>query len=92
MTEQIEKTLDFLRTRKRAYEAAFGAKDSVLRRDFEKFCRANASCFNPDPRLHAVLEGRREVWLRIAQHLDNTPEELAALYGAAVIDNSGGQE
>lgn len=30
-----------------------------------RFCRGNASAFHADPRIHALLEGRREVLLLI---------------------------
>jgi hypothetical protein len=30
--------------------------------------------------MHAVLEGRREVWLRITRHLNLTTEQLYAIY------------
>jgi hypothetical protein len=73
--------LDFLRNRKRDYQHALitpaGARVLI---DLAKFCRANETCFHTDARLHAVLEGRREVWLRIQQHLHLTPEQLAAIY------------
>jgi len=37
--------------------------------DLARFCRANESTFHADPRTHALLEGRREVWLRICGFL-----------------------
>lgn len=37
--------------------------------DLARFCRAGESTFHPDARVHAVLEGRREVWLRIQKYL-----------------------
>lgn len=71
----------FIGRRRTAYvktftSTAFG--DEVLR-DLAVFCRANQTCFNPDPRIHAVAEGRREVWLRIQNHLNLTEEQLFAL-------------
>ena len=54
----------------------------IVLSDLAKFCRAYDSSFHPDPRMHAVIEGRREVWLRIAQYLQLTPEEI---YGLHVI-------
>ena len=33
--------------------------------DLNRFCRVNASAFDADPRIHALIEGRREVALRI---------------------------
>lgn len=44
--------------------------------DLAKFCRANETTFVKDDRLSAVLEGRREVWLRIQQYLNLTVDEL----------------
>jgi hypothetical protein len=51
--------------------------------DLAEFCRANESCFHEDPRMHAALEGRREVWLRIQEHIHaarrlGAPEGLPA--------------
>ena len=48
--------------------------------DLAKFCRAHTSTFNPDPRIHAQLEGRREVWLRIQEAIQLSPDELLALH------------
>ena len=44
-----------------------------------KFCRANESCWDDDPRKHAALEGRREVWLLINRYLNLSADELARL-------------
>lgn len=84
----IEQTLSFLRNRKRGYQHTFntpGGREVLA--DLAKFCRANQSTFHSDPRIHAALEGRREVFLRIAQHLNLTGEELFALYN----NPTGGQ-
>lgn len=80
--EKVQRAFDFLRRRSVDYRLAFGqpAGQQVLI-DLAKFCRANHTCFHEDPRMHAVLEGRREVWLRIQNHLNLTPEQLLALYG-----------
>jgi hypothetical protein len=78
-----EAALSFLRERKRSYQQACGSETTLLMmQDLARFCRADRSCFDPDPRIHAGLEGRREVWLRIQEHLNKTPEQLAELYGA----------
>lgn len=50
-------------------------------RDLAKFCRANDTTFHSDPRLHAVLEGRREVFLRIIKHLKLDSEQFLNAYG-----------
>ncbi|MEO2141048.1 MAG: hypothetical protein ABGX63_02585 [bacterium] len=71
--------IDFLRHRGQAYTRLFqGVHSEVVLADLAKFCRANESTFNPDPRLEGVLQGRREVWLRIANHLNLTEDELQA--------------
>jgi hypothetical protein len=47
----------------------------VVMRDLARFCRANRACIvygqngHIDPIASAVVQGRREVWLRIAEHL-----------------------
>ena len=89
--------LEPLRQRKAAYQIMFGndfgrLKTNLVEQDLVRFCRAETSCFDPDPRKHAVLEGRREVWLRIQQHLTMTPEALALLYGAALSVTEGREE
>jgi len=73
--------LDFFKFRKRDYRLTFApeAGQNVLA-DLAVFCRAAETCYHDDPRKHAVLEGRREVWLRIQNHLNLTPEQLYVLY------------
>lgn len=77
-----EQFVRFIHSRKIAYCTVFGpdtpAHKAVLE-DLARFCRANTSTFHSDPRLHAVLEGRREVWLRIQNHLNLTPAQLCSL-------------
>jgi hypothetical protein len=76
-------TLDYLRERKAAYQLTFaGPHSERVMADLKRFCRAEATCFNADPRIHAVLEGRREVFLRIQEHMNLGLEDLATLYGA----------
>jgi hypothetical protein len=75
--------LDLIKQRSVAYNQTFGEKNRYAHyvlKDLARFCRANESTFNPDPRAHAVLEGRREVWLRIQEHLNLTPEQVYALH------------
>ena len=78
--EFIDKARSLLRTRKRAYQLTFNGPiaDNVLT-DLARFCRANETAFHPDPRVHAMLEGRREVWLRIQSHLNLPEDKLWAL-------------
>ena len=73
----LNPTFDFLRARQRAYQQTFsGPVQETVLQDLAKFCRATESTFHADPRVHAILEGRREVWLRIQQHLGLTEQEL----------------
>lgn len=78
----FDQARDFLQRRRTAYLRTFSNPmgEEVLA-DLAKFCRAHASTFHTDPRAHALAEGRREVFLRIAQHLRLTDEELWKLYG-----------
>lgn len=83
-SEAIERAKGFLHKRKSLYCNVFD-KESVAAQavlaDLSKFCRANESCFHEDPRAHAVLEGRREVFLRISHHLELDQDALWKLYG-----------
>lgn len=73
----IEKAQHFLFGRQKAYQTIFsGPVAEKVLTDLAQFCRANQSTFHPDPRVHALMEGRREVWLRIQNHLKLTPEQL----------------
>lgn len=62
--------------RARHYRALFMDEDGDLSihgqkvlADLGRFCRANSSTFHPDARTHALLEGRREVILRLLSFL-----------------------
>lgn len=80
---EIQHLSAFLGERQRAYLLAFGevAGKAVLV-DLAKFCRADRTCVIPGDRDRTyVLEGRREVYLRIRDHLDRTTEELVEKYG-----------
>jgi len=75
---------DFLINRQRAYRLVFNPDNQFTRvvlKDLARFCRASESTFDADPRLHAVKEGRREVFLRIAKHLDLDTKDFLKLYG-----------
>lgn len=66
-----------------AYNQVFDPKNQYTKavlRDLAHFCRAHETTFNSDPRLHAVLEGRREVWLRIQEQLKLSIDEIYELH------------
>lgn len=74
---------EFLLQRRIAYNQIFDRNNrftEVVLADLANFCRANQSTFNTDPSVQALLEGRREVWLRIQHHLKLTEEEMWDLY------------
>lgn len=73
----ITKALDFLRSRTQAYRFAFdGINGEKVLDDLAAFCRAHESTFHSDPRVEGIMQGRREVWLRITRHLNMTDKEL----------------
>jgi hypothetical protein len=80
----IKEAKGYLARRRTAYVKTFDGtfSDEVLQ-DLAKFCRAHESTFHPDPRVHAALEGRREVWLRIEQHLKLSDEDLWRIFAGA---------
>lgn len=83
MSDLVERAREFLFKRRRAYQRVLDKNNKdveLILRDLSKFCRAHETTHNPDQRLSAVLEGRREVWLRIQQHLNLTEDELWSLY------------
>jgi hypothetical protein len=77
----VSETLDRLMARKKAYQ---GIPQDVLD-DLAGFCRAERTCWAEDARLHALLEGRRETYLRIQEHLQLTPEDLLVLYSGGEL-------
>ncbi len=82
--DKIQKIRDAIRSRTTAYTQVFDRNNKytdVVLKDLAKFCRANETTFKEDARLHAVLEGRREVYLRICHHLKLTADELIELFG-----------
>jgi len=72
-----------LTTRKRNYQGAFkGVDGDAVLEDLATFCRADRSTFHMNARLEGVLQGRREVWLRITKHLNLTPNELVRYFNS----------
>lgn len=78
------KAQQFVAARRTDYVQTFNTPhgEKVLE-DLAKFCRAHETTFHTDPRVHAALEGRREVFLRIQQHLNLDDPALWRLFGAA---------
>lgn len=84
----VEKVRAYLLTRRHNYIHTFNTPtgEAVLR-DLSKFCRAHETTFHENDRATALLEGRREVWLRIAHHLNLSEEELWDKYRQKDLTN-----
>lgn len=79
-----EKAQSALKQRQLAYQRVFlghGGDTNKVLDDLAKFCRANESTFHIEHSASDRLDGRREVWLRIQQHLRLNDESLWELYG-----------
>lgn len=66
-----------------AYKRVFKLDDVdslIVLKDLAKFCRAHQSTYHKDARIHAELEGRKEVWLRLQNYLNLSSEELYRLH------------
>lgn len=69
----------------RAYHMVFGSPDGkMVVADLVAFCFGRRSTFDPDPRIHARNDGRRDVLMRIQEFTNLTMEEIYALRGPAL--------
>jgi hypothetical protein len=78
-----ERARAFLQNRQRAYLRVFGGESAEVKEviaDLKKFCLADESAYDPDPRTHALLSGRQEVWIRISEHLNLKLDQLYDRY------------
>ncbi len=70
-----------LMRRRTQYQLTFRTPPGQLvLRDLARFCRVNESTYTADARQSALLEGRREVFLRIMHHIKLPPDQLWDLY------------
>jgi len=79
----VDQKKALIQERRKAYRKVLGGNDASTRiviEDLKRFCRFSKSCFDPDPRIHADLEGRREVILRITEYLELDVEQLYLIY------------
>ena len=80
----VDRALDYLNKRTRAYKHTFNVEEvfpRIVMEDLAKFCRAHESTFHKEQSMSDRLDGRREVWLRISHHLNLTDEQLWSIYG-----------
>lgn len=83
ISELVQRTKEFLFSRRTAYCRVFSVENrdaQLVLRDIFKFCRVFEPTFHPDPRISALMEGRKEVALRIQHHLHLDDDTLWALY------------
>jgi|CXWL01.1.fsa_nt_gi hypothetical protein len=88
LRERLGKELDKLRFRRRSYQLT-ATSDMLI--DLAKFCLAHDTVFHNDPLIMARAAGRREVWLRIEEHLNLPADQLLVLYsgGKHIINKEG---
>jgi hypothetical protein len=64
----------------RAYQLCFSSPSGqAVLVDLATFCRAAETCFHADDRMHALLEGRRETFLRIQQFSKLNEDDILQL-------------
>lgn len=77
---------ELMQERQTAYSRIFvgdAVAAGAVMQDLRRFCRADSTTFHPDPRVHAALEGRREVVLRILDYTTLSIDDLCVKYGKA---------
>lgn len=89
MKKEVSELLKkYFKQKQYAYQQVFNPQNVYLEKvlkDLSRFCRAHDSTFHQDPRAHAILEGRREVFLRITKFTKLTPDQVWELYGKEEI-------
>lgn len=68
--EANERVVKALEARRNAYTRWMHGKPigddmAIVKADLRQFCRADVSAYNDSERVHVLLTGRQEVWLRI---------------------------
>jgi hypothetical protein len=85
----LDRARQFLSSRRDAYRTTFrGPLSDIVLKDLAGFCFANTTTFIADDRAHALAEGRRQVFLRITNHLNLSPDELWKLFDGRTDDVS----
>lgn len=74
----------------RAYQVTLGSPDGkIVVADLVAFCFGRKSAFDPDPHVRARNEGRREVLLRIMEFCNLSLDEIYALRGVTIRQQTG---
>lgn len=69
--------------------AGFTPDQLVVWQDLRRFCHGDQPTFDPDSRIHAFKEGRREVLLRIESFIHLSDADLAQLREQPHDDGDG---
>lgn len=81
--DTIDAVKNLIRSRTFAYNQVFNRQSKythIVLKDLAKFCRAHEPTFHSNERIHAAMEGRREVWLRIKEYLELDENEIYQLH------------
>ena len=83
--EDVTRVQQALRDRRNAYLRFFGGTGvdgdkRLVMEDLRRFCRGETTAWDADPRVHALLTGRQEVYQRIKDHLELTFDEMWERY------------
>jgi len=75
----------YLERRQHAYVRVFkgepmGDDLQIVLDDLRTFCRGEESTYHDNPRLHVLLTGRQEVYLRIKDHTQLSFDKLCTKY------------
>ena len=90
MTALVDKLREALMSRRTNYVRTFnGPVAAPVLKDLARFCRAHESTVHPNRDAMLVLQGRREVWLRIQNHLNLSPDQLWELYSGRPAQHPG---
>ncbi len=85
---------ELFRSRSTAYKQVFKKDDkwsTIVLLDLAKFCQAHDSTYQKDERLQTVLEGRKQVWLRIQNYLQLDDEQLFNLHSVKYLPKGGAE-
>jgi hypothetical protein len=77
--QEKSKLHEYYHERSIAYGRIFDPESpftELVMADLARFCRSNETTFHTDARVHALMEGRREVFLRIQEFLTLNADQL----------------
>lgn len=84
----VKAVQDTIRARQGAYVRwwqgkPIGDDNRIVADDLRRFCRGGMSAYDDNERVHLLLTGRQEVWLRIMDHVQLSFDDLYERYTGA---------